>query len=314
MSTILAFARRRPVSSYFALAFAISWGGILLLAAIVGAGVLRGAGTAPAAGGQLAWPFAIALLLWFAGPSLSSVLMTGVVDGRSGLRALGRRLRRWRVDARWYAVAILTAPLLVAAVQLALALRSPAFLPGVLTTPHPIALVLFGIGWGLLGGGFLEELGWTGFAVPRLRRRHSALATALLVGACWGALHFILVLWGSASMAGAHALAVYVLAILCFYGGVLTAYRVLMVWVHDRTTSLPLAMLMHASLSASMLILQAPVRGVDFLAANAALAAVLWTGIGLAALWRVGRRAGAPLDAPTVALRDGEREDRAPAS
>jgi membrane protease YdiL (CAAX protease family) len=91
---------------------------------------------------------------------------------------------RWRVGARWYALALLTAPPLFAAVSLALSLLSPEFLPGILTTSDKAALLLFGIGYGLIGGGFLEELGWTGFAVPRMRLRHGVLATGLIVVCC----------------------------------------------------------------------------------------------------------------------------------
>jgi uncharacterized protein len=125
-------------------------------------------------------------------------------------------------------------------------------------------------------GGFLEELGWTGFAVPRLRRHHGALTTALVVGGAWGALHFILIGWGLGSSSGEHALPAYILGFLCFHLGTLPAYRVLMVRVHDRTASLPVAMLMHASLSASMLIFQPPATGSAYLAWNFVLATVLW--------------------------------------
>ena len=47
-------------------------------------------------------------------------------------------------------------------------------------------LLLMGFGYGLLGGGLLEELGWTGFAVRRLRQRYGVLRTGLFVGVLWG--------------------------------------------------------------------------------------------------------------------------------
>src|SRR5690606_19097775 len=146
-------------------------------------------------------------------------------------------------------------PFLVAAVLLTLSLLSPEYLPGIVNTTDKVGLLLFGIAWGLIGGGLLEELGWTGFAVPRWRRRYGVLATALIVGILWGVWHFLIAFWASGAMAG-ESLAIFVAGFLIFYIGALPAYRVLMVWVYDRTGSLLLAMLMHASLSASTLILQ----------------------------------------------------------
>jgi hypothetical protein len=72
----------------------------------------------------------------------------------------------------------------------------------------------------------------------------------------------------------------------------LPAYRVLMVWLHDRTGSLLQAMLMHASFSASMLILQPPSSSlVAGLTWNLVLAALLWGVVGAVALARRGRPA-----------------------
>ena len=111
------------------------------------------------------------MLAWVAGPPIAGILLTGLLHGRAGFRDLLTRMRRWRVGARWYAVALLTAPLVFTAILLAFSLSSPEFLPRILTTSDTASVLLFGIGWGLIGGGFLEELGWTGFAVPTLLRR-----------------------------------------------------------------------------------------------------------------------------------------------
>jgi membrane protease YdiL (CAAX protease family) len=154
-------------------------------------------------------------------------------------------------------------------------LFSLEFIPGIVTTDNEIALLLFGIGWGLLGGGLLEELGWTGFAVPRLRLRYTAFTTALIVGLLHGTWHFLIAFWAGGSFSGGQW-TTYLFGILFFYLGALPAYRVLMVWVYDRTASLLVAMLMHASLSASTLILQPPLTGAPFLTWNVALTASLW--------------------------------------
>jgi hypothetical protein len=85
------------------------------------------------------------------GPSVAGILLTGLVYGRAGLRNLLTRMTRWRVGARWYAVALLTAPLLVTVVLFALSLTSPVFLPGIFTTDDKATLLLFAIAVGLWG-------------------------------------------------------------------------------------------------------------------------------------------------------------------
>src|SRR5204862_2154516 len=105
---------------------------------------------------------------------------TGWVHGRGGLRDLLSRGLRWRVGARGYATALLTAPLLVTATLFGLSRISSEFLPGIVIASNKTQLMLFAIVWGLIGGGLLEELGWTGFAVPTLRRHHGPFATGLI--------------------------------------------------------------------------------------------------------------------------------------
>jgi membrane protease YdiL (CAAX protease family) len=105
---------------------------------------------------------------------------------------------------------------------------------------------------GALVVGLLEELGWTGFAIPRLQPRHRVLATGLIVGVPWGAWHLLTNnLWIASGFSGELSRAVFVTATgVSLVAGQLPAYRVLMVWVYDRTGSLLMAVLMHASLSA----------------------------------------------------------------
>src|SRR5215207_5062823 len=177
MKTIKAFIKSYPVLTYFVLTFAISWGGMLLVILAGGSG-------------------GIPMLAWVAGPPIAGILLTGLLYGRAGFRDLLRRMTRFRVGARWYAVALLTAPLYMTAILLAFSLYSPEFLPRILTTSDKVSLLLFGIGWGLVGGGLLEELGWTGFAVPTLLRgRHGVLGTGLVVGLLWGAWHYLIAFW-----------------------------------------------------------------------------------------------------------------------
>jgi membrane protease YdiL (CAAX protease family) len=239
MKTITAFIKQHPLLTYFALAFAISWGGVLIVVGGIPGPKTQSEGLLP-----------FALLAMFAGPSLAGILLTSLVDGRAGFRELLARMTRWRVGARWYVVALLTAPLSLTATLFALSLLSPEFLPGILTTSDKTSLLLMGIVVGLATG-FLEELGWTGFAIPRLRLRYGILSTGLIVGILWGAWHFLVNFWGSDTSSGGLSLAVFLPAVLFSF---MPAIRVLMVWVYDRTGSLLVAMLMHASFTGSWLI------------------------------------------------------------
>jgi membrane protease YdiL (CAAX protease family) len=286
MAAIESFARRHPAFTYYVLVFAISWGGILLLV---------GPGGIPGRPEQVARMMPIALIALFAGPSVAGLVCTALVHGRAGLRDLLARGLRWRVGIRGYATALLTAPLLVAAVLLGLSSISSEFLPGIVTARDKVGVLLFGIAWGLVGGGLLEELGWTGFAVPTLRRRHGPVATGLIVGFLWGVWHYLISFWASGTSTGALSLTQF-LPGMVFYVASLPAYRVLMVWLHDRTKSLPLAMLMHASFSASMLILQPPSIGLRAgMTWNLVLAVLLWATVGAVALIRRGHLSRQPL-------------------
>src|SRR5215213_9105678 len=278
MIIIRAFINRHPLLAYSALAFAISWGGFLMVV---------GPGGFPGTKEQLKTRLPFVAWAMLAGPSVAGVLLTGLVHGRAGLRELLSRLLRWRVGARWYAVALLTAPLLAAAVLFALSLTSPIF-----TTDDKASVLLVGIAAGLTT--VFEELGWTGFAVPTLLRlRHGVLGTGLIVGVLWGAWHFLTTFWGSGTASGALSLAILVPGVL-FAIGILPAYRVLMVWVYDRTGSLLVAMLMHASLTASMLVLGPLATGAALATYILVFTAALWVVVGAIALAQGGHLSRQP--------------------
>lgn len=239
VTTLRAFITRHALLIFFALVFAFSWGGMLM--AVGSSGI-------PDSGEQSAMLLVFAYIAMLAGPGLAGILLTGIVDGRAGLRDLGSRLLKWRVGARWYAVALLTAPLLIAATLLVLSLISPEFLPRLYTDNDKVSLIQFSIVAGLMVGIF-EELGWTGFAVPKMRLHYSVLKTGLIIGFIYAAWNFLVVYWVSTatSTSGSLPMAIFMPAVLFTW---LPAYRVFMVWVYDHTGSLLVAMLMHASLIA----------------------------------------------------------------
>jgi uncharacterized protein len=285
MNPVRAVARRRPVVSYYALVFTISWGGILVVVAPTGI---------PGTPADVERLFPLVLGALFAGPSVSGLVMTALMGGRAGLRDLLARMLRWRAAGKWWAMALLTGPVLVAAVIFGLMLYSPDFTPGVLTAEDRLGMLVFAIAWGLVGGGLLEELGWTGFAVPALRKRHGVLQTGLIVGVLWGVWHLLIAVWATRGLAGDASLAGFAAGFVAFYFVALPAYRVLMVWLYDHTASLLLAMLMHAVLSASTIALQ-PAHG--HFTWNLLLGVALWGVVAAIALAKRGEFSGAPAPA-----------------
>ena len=282
---------RYPVAAFFALTLAISWGGLLVVAV---PGGIPGVATEV----ERRLPFALILLL--AGPPVASLVMTGVLGGKAVLRARLRRMQVQRGGVAWPWVAVLATPLAIAATQATLALVSPAYLPAIITVEDGWALLATGIAIGLAGG-LLEELGWTGFAVPRLRRRHGMLVTGLMVGIVWAVWHVPVTVWASGDPTG--ALSWQLLAPpLLFYLAVLPPYRVLMVWADDRSSSLRVAVLMHASLTASTLFVLPP-QGEVLVPTYLLWAVIAWVAVlGVVAVGRTQARDGdvarAPVGAP----------------
>ena len=278
MSTIEAAIKRHAVPIYLALVCVISGGGLLL---IVGPGGFPLNAEKFASFGPLMY---VPIL---AGPCVTGILLTGIVDGRPGLRDLLARLCRWHVGWTWYAVALLPA-LVMTAMALLLPLLTSEFRPAILDANDTSGILLGALGPALLVGS-LEEIGWTGFAAPHLRSRHSILVTGLMIGVVWGAWHFPL-FWQADSFSGALPLVILLTMLFSW----LPPFRVLLVWVHDRTQSLPVVMLMHAAVSfVTLTVRPEGLSGTRLLTSLLVPPATRWlllAAVGMANRWRLSRQ------------------------
>jgi membrane protease YdiL (CAAX protease family) len=270
MTQIKKVVKHHPVLAYFILTFAISWGGVVLLGSPYGMPTTQEYF-------QKLWP--IVFLPYLLGPALSSLILTGILDGKVGFRNLVSRFLTWRVNIKWYVLALLTVPLLVLIILFTMTMNSPAYFPAIFKSADKVGLLVTGIAVGFFGGGFLEEPGWTGFAVPRLRTQYGLLSTGLITGFVWGLWHFLPTFWGSGDSLGVLSLSL-LLPPCFFYIAILPAFRVLMVWVYDHTKSLLVVMLMHMSLTASTLFILAPsAQGIQLFLYYLVLAVLLWIGV-----------------------------------
>ena len=260
---------------YFLLAFAVSWGTILMVV---------GPGGIPIRMDQSGDVLPFIYMAMLIGPSFAGILLTVIIDGRAGFKNLLSRLFRWRAGIHWYMIALLATPFLASVILLSLSQFSPDHFPGIFRSGDTYNLLLSGIPMAIMVGLF-EELGWTGFAIPRLRQRYSTFNTGLIVGLLWGAWHFIL-FWEYNSFSETLPLAILLARLFAW----LPPFRILMVWVYDRTESLLVIILMHASLVATTLIVvPMTLAGNQLLTWLLLWGAVLWIVIGVIAAFNGGR-------------------------
>jgi len=109
--------------------------------------------------------------------------------------------------------------------------------------------------------------------------------TGLIVGTLWGLWHFLQQVSVSGTYAGGIPLFAFLMLSVLAAVASLTAYRVLMVWVYDRTDSLLVTTLMHGMLTASTIFWFTPIAtGAAFLADVWLVAAAMWLVVGAVAV------------------------------
>jgi membrane protease YdiL (CAAX protease family) len=208
-------------------------------------------------------------LLGVFAPSLVAIALTALAEGRAGVGRLLARIGRWQVGASWYLLAIVY----MAAIKLLAALIhrvATGTWPRFGDTPWPL---MFGAillsTWTQAG----EEVGWRGYALPRLARHLGLGGASLLLGVIWALWHLPLFFMPGTDSVG-QSFPIYLLHV--------TALSVAMAWLYWRTGgSLLLVMVMHASVNNTSGIVPAAVAGAtDPLALNGSL--VAWVTLVLA--------------------------------
>ena len=212
MGNIRALVRRQALISFFVLAYALTWWVYPLLR------------ISPFLG-----------FFGLLGPALAAMVVVSITEGKTGLKRLLGRVVRWRVGIGWYAVALgLPAVITLGAAGLHLILGAPTALRlGQLSILEPIIFVL------VLG----EELGWRGYALPRLLDGRSAVLASLILGVLWGFWHLPAFFIAGTPQYGLPFSAFLLLTV---------AYSVIFTWVYLRTRgSVLIATLLHGAINFS---------------------------------------------------------------
>ena len=225
MKSGLVLVRRHSVTIFFALACAPIW-------TIVSLGLSARLG----------------VMLSALAPATAAVLLIALADGQAGWAELWRRALAWRQPPAWIAAAIL----LPAACVLLPIVVADLMVPEAYSAA-PITAANRAVLGGVFLFAFLEELGWTGYAMPRILRHSTALSAALVIGFVQGIYHLPVLLLGASPLSIA--------------SGVLIAmaFRVLMTWIYLPTGgSVVIAALFHGSLNAVSSLVLAGVNPASF--------------------------------------------------
>jgi uncharacterized protein len=210
MHTVATFINRRPLVTFFMLAYALTWALIPLVSV------------------SLVFP-----VLGLFGPALAAIIVTAITEGRAGVKALLGRVVQWRVGWPWYAVAALLPVVLTLAAG-----GLHRLLGGALPDQPSDPLVLIAILALLVAG---EEIGWRGFALPRLQARFGALGASLILAGLWAAWHL-----ANATIPGLERYWYAFPAFALF----VVAQTVLFTWIANHTRgSVLLAWLFHAAIN-----------------------------------------------------------------
>jgi membrane protease YdiL (CAAX protease family) len=171
-----------PLAAFFVLAFVGGW--MVLLPTVL---FESGFGLVP-----IALPAPAVMLLFIpaamAGPALAAFVVSRMVEGKEGTRELRRRILRWRVGVQWYLIAIFGVPLVyfvAASIVLGMAPLDALIeqWPLIFTSYLPKVVMVFFI------VSLWEEIGWMGFALPRLQDRYGPLMASVVVGVLWALWH-----------------------------------------------------------------------------------------------------------------------------
>jgi membrane protease YdiL (CAAX protease family) len=235
---------RHPLISFFVLAYAFSW--IAWAPWVLSE---EGAGLLPFNSPLLARALPIGIFL---GPFLAAFIMTATTEGRAGIRRLLRRIVLWRVGLRWYLFAFIVAFIGVPLVMTLGTILVPGGLASLqlLGPGYVLTYLLTFISVLLIGGPLGEEVGWRGFALPRMQPLHGPLVGSIILGLMWALWHlpeFMVPTWADSS-GGSSPLA---MVKFCIFAIVIT---IILTWVFNNTKgSVLMAILVHAAIDAPFL-------------------------------------------------------------
>jgi membrane protease YdiL (CAAX protease family) len=215
-----------PLLTFLSVTFAITW-------------LAWWAADALSPGAAATGPSGVLFYLGVFASGIVALVMTWHAEGRAAASALLGRLFQWQAGLRWYAFAVgyMAAVKLAAAVLHRLVAGEwPRF------GEQPVILMFLAAVFSTVTLGQAgEELGWRGYALPRLAARFGLGRASVLLGVIWAVWHLPLFFIAGTGTTD-QSFPVYLLQV--------TALSVTIAWVYHNTGgSLLLTMLLHAAIN-----------------------------------------------------------------
>jgi CAAX protease family protein len=219
--------QRYPLVSFFVLSYLLFLIAILIIGAIVSLTPLP----------DIWMGLLIAVAAWT--PNAAAVIVIGVTEGKAQIKDLFAGCLQWRIRPWWVLIGL--APIPIAFVSAGLyAIFAGVVIPEGTAGLAPSTLVLMAF-FHIIQGATGEELGWRGFALPRLQRRFSPLVSAIILGLVVSGWHGLLHL---VSPTGVPEWQFWLL---------MASYSVIVAWAYNGTQgNLLIAMLFHFAFNFSL--------------------------------------------------------------
>jgi uncharacterized protein len=117
------------------------------------------------------------------GPTLAALIMSRR-EGKGEVSALFARFTIWRVAPYWYLIALGLQSVCLGLGLMLYAIVSQTDIGPWVYPPDTAQRIV-----GMIVISFAEEVGWRGFALPRLQRRYGPLLASVLLGVLWAFWH-----------------------------------------------------------------------------------------------------------------------------
>lgn len=181
MKTIQTLIRKKPITCFFILSFLVSW--ILWIPLLYGHFEL---GWTSWEGNSWTNVRTMLGILGSLGPAISAIIVTSVLEGKNGVKVLLKRVLQWRVNILWWLIAFYSWWVLCSLIATVFTLSSFQKISlSLLFSVINIPALIFFLQFPLLIGMFGEELGWRGFALPKLLDRFNPVIASIILALPW---------------------------------------------------------------------------------------------------------------------------------